>query len=56
MWLLLYIALLPQPHPVSVLNVFSTAKACYAERDRIGREMADAYPYERTFIIDCRRK
>ena len=35
---------------------FQTEHDCLSWRDYIAFEMADAYPYERNFIIACRRK
>jgi hypothetical protein len=35
------------------LNTFDTAEECQTERNRIGFEMAEAYPYENDFIIVC---
>jgi len=37
----------------TVLNTFSTVEECQSERDRIGFAMAEAYPYERDFVIVC---
>ena len=37
----------------TVLNTFSTVGECQIERDRIGFAMAEAYPYERDFVIVC---
>ena len=39
-----------------LLNTFDTVEECQAERNRIGFEMAEAYPYERDFIIVCEPK
>jgi hypothetical protein len=36
-----------------LLNTFDTAEECQTERNRIGFEMAEAYPYENDFIIVC---
>ena len=36
-----------------LLNTFDTAEECQTERNRIGFDMAEAYPYERDFIIVC---
>jgi hypothetical protein len=36
-----------------VLNTFATSEECQIERNRIGFEMAAAYPYERDFVIAC---
>lgn len=58
MWLLVMIFLLPTPGfaSVQVLNKFATLEACLRERDRIGFEMAEAYPHDREFLIVCRPK
>ena len=55
MWFLLIVLLneVPGFSPTTVLQTFSTAQACQAERNRIGYEMAAAYPYERDFVISC---
>jgi hypothetical protein len=37
----------------TVLNTFSTVEECQIERDRIGFAMAEAYPYDRDFVIVC---
>jgi hypothetical protein len=36
-----------------VLNRFATSQECQTERNRVGFEMAAAYPYDRDFIITC---
>jgi hypothetical protein len=38
----------------TVLNNFNTQQACAIERNRIGFDMADAYPYSMDFRIECR--
>jgi hypothetical protein len=55
MWLLLIILLAPVPdlNRMTVLNTFTTYEACKPERDRIGFEMAESYPYENDFRIVC---
>ncbi|MBX3331241.1 MAG: hypothetical protein KF722_12610 [Nitrospira sp.] len=55
MWFLLIILLTPLPgiNHVAVLNTFTTYEACQPERDRIGFEMAESYPYENNFRIVC---
>jgi len=35
------------------LETYATAEECQSERNRIGFEMAAAYPYERDFVIAC---
>jgi hypothetical protein len=55
MWLLVIVLLniVPGLEKVMVLNAFATAEECQSERNRIGFEMAAAYPYERDFVIAC---
>jgi hypothetical protein len=55
MWLLVMVLLniVPGFNKVTVLNTFATAEECQVERNRIGFEMAAAYPYERDFVIAC---
>jgi hypothetical protein len=55
MWLLLIVLLAPPPgiDRVTVLKTFATYEACQPERDRIGFEMAESYPYESDFRIVC---
>lgn len=38
---------------VTELGRFDTEQACNSERDRIGFEMAEAYPHEADFQIVC---
>ena len=57
-WLLLMVLLssVPGLQNSTVLNRFDTATAeadCAIERNRIGFEMAESYPYERDFMIVC---
>lgn len=55
MWLLTLI-LLNDVHGLTkttVLETYTTAQECQIERNRIGFEMAAAYPYERDFVIVC---
>ena len=56
MWLLIMILLntVPGLEKISVLNTFTTSEECQSERNRIGFEMAAAYPYERDFVMACR--
>ncbi len=56
MWLLIMILLntVPGLEKITVLNTFTTSEECQSERNRIGFEMAAAYPYERDFVIACR--
>ena len=55
MWLLVIVLLniVPGLNKVTVLNTFATAEECQVERNRIGFEMAAAYPSERDFVIAC---
>ena len=55
MWLLVIILLniMPGLERVTVLNTFATSEECQIERNRIGYEMAAAYPNERDFVIAC---
>jgi hypothetical protein len=55
MWLLVIVLLsiVPGHNKVTVLNTFGTAEECQVERNRIGFEMAAAYPNERDFVIAC---
>ncbi len=55
MWLLVIVLLniVPGLNNVTVLNTFATAEECQVERNRIGFEMAAAYPNERDFVIAC---
>ncbi len=39
-----------------LLNTFTTQEACQQERNRIGFEMAEAYPGENDFLILCRSR
>ena len=55
MWLLIIVLLniVPGLDKVMVLNTFATSEECQIERNRIGFEMAAAYPYDRDFVIAC---
>jgi len=55
MWLLIIVLLniVPGLEKITVLNTFATSEECQIERNRIGFEMAAAYPYERDFVIAC---
>jgi hypothetical protein len=56
MWLLIMILLntVPGLEKITVLNTFTTSEECQSERNRIGFEMAAAYPNDRDFVIACR--
>ena len=55
-WLLLIVlfSTVPGLDEFMVLNTFTTSEECQSERNRIGFDMAAAYPYERDFVIACR--
>ena len=55
MWLLIMILLndVPGFDKIMVLNTFTTSQECQTERNRVGYDMAEAYPYERDFVIAC---
>lgn len=36
------------------IGTYDTQEECQLERNRIGFEMAEAYPYENDFIIVCK--
>jgi len=43
----------PGLEKITVLNTFATSEECQIERNRIGFEMAAAYPHDRDFVIAC---
>ena len=51
--LMVLLNVVPGLEKSTVLNTFSTVEECQIERDRIGFAMAEAYPYERDFVIVC---
>jgi len=55
MWFLIIVLLniVPGLDKVMVLNTYATSEECQNERNRIGFEMAAAYPYDRDFVIAC---
>ena len=55
MWLLIIILLteVPALSKITVLQTYASAQECQIERNRVGFEMAEAYPYERDFVIAC---
>jgi len=55
MWLLVIVLLsnVPGLDKIMKLNTYATPEECQIERNRIGYEMAAAYPYERDFVIAC---
>jgi len=54
-WLLTIVLLngVPGFEKITVLHTFDTSQECQIERDRVGYEMAEAYPFDRDFIIAC---
>ena len=54
MWLLLIIFLGPEITNVQELEHYATQQACQLERNRIGFEMAEAYPWSMDFRVECR--
>jgi len=55
MWFLIMILLndVPGLSKITVLQTYATSQECQAERNRVGYEMAAAYPYDRDFVIAC---
>ena len=55
MWLLVIVLLntVPGLDRIMKLETYATAQECQSERNRIGYEMAAAYPYDRDFVIAC---
>jgi len=56
MWLLMIVLLnniVPGLDKIMVLNTYATSEECQSERNRVGFEMAAAYPYDRDFVIAC---
>ena len=55
MWLLMLVLLdiVPGLEKCIALNTFATSEECQSERNRIGFEMAAAYPHDRDFVIAC---
>ena len=55
MWMLVIILLnaVPGLDATIKLETYATARDCQSERNRIGYEMAAAYPYDRDFVIAC---
>ena len=55
MWLLVMVMLngVPEFDNIMVLQTYATYEECQFERNRIGHEMAAAYPYERDVVIAC---
>jgi hypothetical protein len=55
MWILVMVLLsnVPGLDHIMKLETYATSEECQIERNRIGFEMAAAYPYERDFVIAC---
>ena len=55
MWLLIMVLLngIPGFATTTVLHTYATSEQCQTARNRVGFEMAAAYPYERDFVITC---
>ena len=55
MWLLVIVILntVPRLDHIIKLETYATYQECQSERNRIGYEMAAAYPYDRDFVIAC---
>lgn len=55
MWLLVIVLLnaVSGLDHVTVLNTFATPEKCQLERNRIGFEMAEAYPWSMDFRVEC---
>jgi hypothetical protein len=56
MWLLIIVLLnnVPGIERITVLQTYASSEECQSERNRIGYEMAAAYPNDRDFVIACR--
>jgi hypothetical protein len=55
MWLLIMVLLnnVPGLDKIMVLQTYATSEECRIERNRVGFDMAAAYPNERDFVIAC---
>jgi hypothetical protein len=55
MWLLIIVLLntVPGLDKIMVLNTYASYEECQLERNRVGFDMAAAYPYDRDFVIAC---
>jgi len=57
MWVLILILLnvngVPGLRNITVLQTYATSQECLQERDRIGDEMAVAYPEDHDFVLAC---
>lgn len=56
MWMLVIILLNAAPGipETTMLQTYDTSRECQSERNRVGFEMAEAYPHDRDFEITCR--
>ena len=56
MWILVIVLLngVPGLDKIMKLETYASYQECQIERNRIGFEMAAAYPYDRDFVIACR--
>jgi hypothetical protein len=55
MWILVIVLLngVPGLDKIMKLETYATSEECQSERNRIGSEMAAAYPNDRDFVIAC---
>ena len=53
MLIIVLLNIVPGLEIITVLNTFATSEECQIERNRIGFDMAEAYPYDRDFVIAC---
>ncbi len=55
MWFLIMVLLntVPGLDRVTILHTYGSFQECQIERNRVGFEMAQAYPHDRDFVIDC---
>jgi len=52
MWVLLLVFLASTAKPI-VIERFVNQEDCQEKRDSVGFNMAEAYPYERDFVLVC---
>jgi hypothetical protein len=52
MWLLVIVILAFPGRPI-VIDTFANQEDCQEKRNSVGFNMAEAYPYERDFTIEC---
>jgi len=59
MWILIIVLLVSEVPGLgkitTVLNTYATYQECQSERNRIGFEMAEAYPHDNDFVITCQQ-